>query len=223
MLADQLIALKEYFTKALRKEWIVPNAAEYGSPVLFAKKPNGGLRFCVNYRAVNAQSKKDMYPLPLIFETLDRLRKAKLFTKLDVRNAFHRIRMDPGSEKITIFRTRFGQYKYQILPFGLTGGLSIFQRYINSVLFLYLDEFCIAYVDDILIFFENPAKHYEHVIQVLEKLKSAGLQADIKKSEFSVTKTKFLGYIISTKGIAVDPDKISAIMKWERSTRVKEL
>jgi hypothetical protein len=106
--ADQLIALKEYLTKALRKEWIVPNAAEYGSPVLFAKKPNGGLRFCVNYRAVNARLKKDVYPLPLISETLDRFGKAKLFTKLDVRNTFHRIRMNPGSEKITTFRTRFG-------------------------------------------------------------------------------------------------------------------
>jgi hypothetical protein len=106
--ADQLIALKKYLTEALRKEWIVPSAAEYEFPVLFAKKPNGGLRFCVNYRAINARLKKNVYPLPLIFEILDRLRKAKLFTKLDVRNAFHRIRMDLGFEEITIFRTRFG-------------------------------------------------------------------------------------------------------------------
>jgi hypothetical protein len=81
------------------------------------------------------------------------------------------------------------------------------------VLFPYLNEFCTAYVNNILIFFENPAKYHEHITQVLEKLKSAGLQAGIKKSEFSVIKTKFLGYIISTEGIAVDPDKISAIMK----------
>jgi hypothetical protein len=91
------------------------------------------------------------------------------------------------------------------------------------VLFSYLDEFCTAYVNDILIFSENSAKHYEHVIQMLEKLKSAGLQANIKKSEFFVTKTKFLKYIICTKGIAVDSDKISAVMKWERPTKVKEL
>jgi hypothetical protein len=223
MLANQLIALKKYFTKALRKKWIVPNAAEYEFPVLFAKKPNGGLRFCVNYRAVNARLKKNIYPLPLISETLDRFRKAKLFTKLDVRNAFHRIRMNPGSEEITIFRTRFSQYKYQIFLFELTGGLSIFQRYINSVLFPYLDEFCTAYVNDILIFSEDSAKHHEHVTQVLEKLKSAGLQANIKKSEFSITKTKFLEYIISTKGITVDSDKISAVIKWKRPTKVKEL
>jgi hypothetical protein len=91
------------------------------------------------------------------------------------------------------------------------------------MLFPYLNEFCIAYVNDILIFSENLAKHYEHVIQILEKLKSAGLQANIKKSEFSVIKTKFLEYIISTEGIAVDPDKVSAIMKWERPIKVKKL
>jgi hypothetical protein len=112
MSVDQLIALKEYFTEALRKKWIVPNAAKYGFPVLFAKKPNDGLRFCVNYRAMNARLKKNVYPLPLISEILDRLGKTKLFTKLDVRNAFHRIRINPGFEKITTFRTRFGQYKY---------------------------------------------------------------------------------------------------------------
>jgi hypothetical protein len=108
ILANQLIALKEYLIKALRKEWIVPNAAEYKSPVLFAKKPNGGLRFCVNYQAINARLKKDVYLLPLIFEIFDRFGKAKLFTKFDVRNAFHRIRMNSGSEEITTFRIRFG-------------------------------------------------------------------------------------------------------------------
>jgi hypothetical protein len=81
------------------------------------------------------------------------------------------------------------------------------------MLFPYLDKFCTAYVNNILIFSKNSTKHYEHVTQVLEKLRSAGLQANIKKSEFSVTKTKFLEYIISTKGIAVDPDKISAVIK----------
>jgi hypothetical protein len=99
--------LKEYLTEALRKEWIVSSAAEYGSPVLFAKKPNGGLRFCMDYRAVNARSKKDVYLLPLISKTLERLGKAKIFTKLDVRNAFHRIKMDEASEDIITFRTRF--------------------------------------------------------------------------------------------------------------------
>jgi hypothetical protein len=91
------------------------------------------------------------------------------------------------------------------------------------VLFPYLNEFCTAYVNDILIFSKNPIEYHKHVTQVLKKLRSAGLQADIKKSEFSVIRTKFLGYIISTNGVAVDPDKVSAIANWERPTKVKEL
>jgi hypothetical protein len=86
-----------------------------------------------------------------------------------------------------------------------------------------LDEFCTAYINDILIFSKDPAEHRKHVTQVLEKLRSAGLQADIKKNEFSVIRTKFLGYIISINGIAVDPDKMSAITSWERPTKVKKL
>jgi hypothetical protein len=86
-----------------------------------------------------------------------------------------------------------------------------------------LNEFCTAYIDDILIFFEDPAEHRKHVTQVLKKLQLAGLQADIKKNEFSVIKTKFLRYIISINGIAVDPDKVSAITSWKRSTKVKKL
>jgi hypothetical protein len=156
-------------TEVLRKEWIVPNAAEYDSPVLFAKKPNGGLRFCVDYRAVNARSKKNIYPLPLIFKTLEQLGKAKVFTKLNVRNAFYRIKINKALKNITTFRTRFGQYKYQILPFSLSEGSSTFQRYINSVLFPYLDEFCTAYVNDILIFSKNSSDYLKHVAQVLEK------------------------------------------------------
>jgi hypothetical protein len=126
MLANQLIALKKYFIKALQKEWIVSNVAKYRSPILFAKKPNDELRFCMNYRAINARLMKNVYLLLLIFETLDRFGKAKLFTKLDVRNTFHRIRMNPGFEEITTFRTRFGRYKYQIFLFGFIGGLSTF-------------------------------------------------------------------------------------------------
>jgi hypothetical protein len=167
--------LKEYLTEALNKEWIVPNAAEYGSPVLFAKKPNGGLRFYMNYRAMNTRSKKDIYPLPLIFKTLKRLGKAKIFIKLNVRNIFYRIRINKALKDIITFRTRFGQYKYQILPFSLSRGSSIFQRYINSVFFPYLDEFCTAYVNNILIFSENPSDYQKHVAQMLEKLRKAGL------------------------------------------------
>ena len=116
----ELQAVKQYLLDNLNKGFIVPSQAPYASPVLFVKKPNGGLRFCIDYRKLNAITRKDRYPLPLIDETLARISRAKVFTKLDIRQAFHRIRIDPSSEDLTTFRTRYGSYKCKVLPFRLT-------------------------------------------------------------------------------------------------------
>ena len=99
----------------------------------------------------------------------------------------------------------------KVVPFGLTNGPATYQRYMNDVLFDYLDDFCTAYLDDILIYSENELEHEAYVKKVLERLRKAGLQADIKKSEFSVKKTKYLGFIIGTDGIQGDPEKIKVI------------
>ena len=111
--------IKQYLIENLKKRWIEPSQAPYSSPVLYFKKPNGDLRFCVDYRKLNAITKKDRYPLPLIDETLARIISARIFTKLDIRQAFHRNRMDANSEELTTFRTRYGSNKYKVLPFGL--------------------------------------------------------------------------------------------------------
>lgn len=221
MSLDELEAVREYLVDNLRKGFIEPSDAPYASPVLFVKKADGGLRFCVDYRKLNEITKRDRYPLPLIEETLSRISQAKIFTKIDVRQAFHRIRIHPGDEDLTTFRTRYGAYRYKVLPFGLTNGPSTFQRYINNTLFDYLDDFCSAYVDDVLVYSDNLEDHRTHVRKVLERLRAAGLQADLKKSEFHVTETKFLGYIIGIDGIRVDPAKIEAILDWESPTNLK--
>ena len=223
MSLDQLKLMKEYLHDHLQKGFIEHSDAPYASPVLFAKKPGGGWRFCVDYRKLNAITKKDKYPLPLIEETLARLARARIFTKLDVRQAFYRIRMEDSVKDLTTFRTRYGSYRYKVLPFGLCNGPASFQRYINGVLFDYLDDFCTAYIDDILIYSEDPLEHEMHVKKVLQRLADAGLQADIKKSEFFVTETKFLGYIISTNGVRMDPEKVAAIKDWKPPMTLKGL
>ena len=217
----ELKATKQYLIDNLDKGFIEPSQAPYASPVLFVKKPNGSLRFCIDYRKLNALTKKDRYPLPLIDETLARISSAKVFTKLDIRQAFHRIRMDPNSEELTTFRTRYGAYKCKVLPFGLTNGPATYQRYMNDVLFDYLDDFCTAYLDDILIYSDNELEHTDHVRKVLLRLRTAGLQADILKCEFGVTRTKYLGFIISTKGVEVDPEKVQVVHDWKEPRTVK--
>jgi transposase InsO family protein len=205
----------------LDKGFIDSSKAPFAAPVLFVKKANGSLRFCIDYRKLNNLTRKDRYPLPLIDETLARLAKAKIYTKLDIRQAFHRIRIDPASEELTTFRTRYGAYKCKVLPFGLTNGPATYQRYMNDVLFDYLDDFCTAYLDDILIYSEDPLEHETHVKKVLDRLRTAGLQADIKKSEFHVTSTKYLGFIVTTNGIRVDPEKVEVVSNWKEPRTVK--
>ncbi len=221
MSLEHLQLMKDYLQENLAKGFISKSLSPYASPVLFAKKPGGGWRFCVDFRKLNARTEIDPYPLPLIEEVLDKLQGATIFTKVDVRQAFNRIRMHADSISLTAFRTRYGVYQYNVLPFGLCNGPATFQRYINEVLFDLLDECCTAYVDDILIYSKDAAEHQKHVRQVFSRLRAAGLQVDIKKSEFSVTRTKFLGFIISTHGLAVDPDKIEAIVHWQEPTTIK--
>jgi hypothetical protein len=221
MTTEELEEVKRYLTDNLSKGFIEPSQAPFASPILFVKKANGSLRFCIDFRKLNDLTRKDRYPLPLIDEMLARISKAKIFTKLDIRQAFHRIRMDPESEELTTFRTRYGSYKCKVLPFGLTNGPATYQRYMNDVLFDYLDDFCTAYLDDILIYSENELEHEEHVKKVLRRLQDAGLQVDLKKCEFGVKRTKYLGFIITTDGIEVDPDKVAAVVNWKAPQNVR--
>ncbi|THC87443.1 hypothetical protein EYZ11_013110 [Aspergillus tanneri] len=186
-----------------------------------ALKPGGGLRFCVDYRKLNSITKKDRYPLPLISEFMERISHARIFTKIDIRQGFHRIRMDPKQEDLTTFRTRYGSYKYKVMPFGLTNGPATFQRYMNSLFLDILDKFVTIYIDDLLIYSENKAEYEMHVKLVLQRLREAGLQTALHKCEFHVKKTKFLGFIISTEGIQVDPAKIAVLKGWKEPTTKK--
>jgi transposase InsO family protein len=222
MSREELIVLRKELTELLDKNFIRVSSSSAAAPVLFVKKPGGGLRFCVDYRALNALTKKDRYPLPLIHETLNQVGRAKWFTKLDVSAAFHKIRITKGQEWLTAFRTRYGLFEWLVTPFGLANAPSTFQKYINWALREYLDEFCSAYLDDVLIFTDGSLdQHREHVHKTLNKLQEAGLYLDIKKCEFECTKTKYLGFVIEAgKGVAMDPEKVEAIQGWEAPTTV---
>ncbi|RYF06361.1 MAG: hypothetical protein EOO77_27005, partial [Oxalobacteraceae bacterium] len=152
MSRDELKTLREWLDENLRKGFIRPSASPVASPVLFVKKPGGGLRLCIDFRALNNVSVKDRYPLPLTTETLNNLQGMKFFTKIDIISAFNNVCMKSGQEYLTAFRTRFGLFESLIMPFGLTGAPVTFQRFINDTLREYLDLFCSAYLDDILIY-----------------------------------------------------------------------
>lgn len=129
--AEELEAARAYILDNLGKGFIVPSAAPFASTILMARKPGGGLRFCVDYQKLNAITRKNRYPIPLVDELMEHVSGARIFTKLDIRQGFHRLRLSPDSEDLTTFRTHYGTYKYQVVPFGLTNRPA--SRSVNSM------------------------------------------------------------------------------------------
>ncbi|KAL2886811.1 retrovirus polyprotein [Ceratocystis lukuohia] len=223
MSRDELLVLRKTLTELIEKGFIRPSNSAGGAPVLFVKKPGGGLRLCVDYRALNTILKKDRYPIPLIQETLRVISQAKWLTKLDVRAAFHRVRIAEGDEWKTAFRTRYGSYEWLVMPFGIANGTSVFQRFINHVLDEFLDSCASAYIDDVIVYSDGSLEdHRQKVRSVLQKLQQAGLRLDLDKCEFEVQKVKYLGVIITAgKGVEMDPEKVAAIQDWQQPTTAK--
>jgi predicted DNA-binding protein YlxM (UPF0122 family) len=219
----ELKALREYLDSSLEKGWIRRSTSPAGAPILFVPKKDGGLRLYVDYRGLNAITVKNRHPLPLIQEALDRLRGAKRFTKLDLRNAYHRIRIKPGDEWKTAFRTRYGHYEYLVMPFGLANAPATFQAYINEALTGLVDIICVAYLDDILIYSANPEDHKDHVRQVLQRLRENGLYAKLSKCEFSTDRVEFLGFVITTEGVVMEPSRVDTIRDWPNPTSFREV
>jgi hypothetical protein len=154
---------------------------------------------------------KDQIPLPLIGEALDRLLYTKVYTKLDVKDAYHNLRITKGDECKMAFRTKYGLYEYLVMLFGLTNALASFQQGMNEVLGDYLDVFCIAYLDNILIYLDNIKQHQQYVKMILEMVEEVGLKLKASKCEFHTNRMEYLGYIISPSSIQIDPEKVRAV------------
>jgi hypothetical protein len=159
----ELKQLREYFDEHLAKGFTRPSKSPAASPILFALKKDGNLRLCVDYRKLNAITKKDRYPLPLLTDLLDRLRDTSIYTKIDLRGAYNLLRIAEGDEWKTAFRTRYGSYEYLVMPFGLTNAPASFQRFMNDHFRDMTDQFVVIYLDDILIYSPDEAKHIQHV------------------------------------------------------------
>ena len=219
----ELGTLRKYLDENLKKGFIQKSESPAGYPILFVPKKDGSLRLCVDYRKLNDITIKNRYPLPNIGELQDRLSKAQVFTALDLRGAYNLIRMMKGEEWKTAFRTRYGHYEYKVMPFGLTNAPATCQQMINDALRDLLDVTVVAYLDDILVYSEDPAKHEEHVKQVLERLAKYNLRLKPEKCEWSKEEVKFLGFMIGRNSIRIDPDKLRAVHEWKTPTNVKEV
>jgi len=218
---NELIELWSYIKQNAERGWIRETYSDGGSPIMFVKKKDGKLRLCVDYRALNHVTKKDRYPLPLIGEALDRLQTAKYYTKLDIKDAYHNVRIKEGDEWKTTFTTKYGTYEYLVMPFGLTNAPAAFQRWINRTLQSYIDICCIVYLDDVLIYSDSREQQQKDVAAVIRAIRKQGMKLKPSKCEFHQRETEYVGFIINNEGVKVDPIKTAAIWDWKPPTSKK--
>ncbi|GJY41103.1 putative reverse transcriptase domain-containing protein [Tanacetum coccineum] len=215
-LAEQLKELSD-------KGFIRPSSSPWGAPILFVKKKDGSFRMCIDYRELNKLTVKNRYPLPRIDDLFDQLQGSSIYSKIDLRSGYHQLRVREEDIPKTAFRTRYGHYEFQVMPFGLTNAPAVFMDLMNRVCKPYLDKFVIVFIDDILIYSRDEKEHEEHLKTILELLKKEELYAKFSKCEFWIHTVKFLGHVIDSSGIHVDPTKIEAVKNWASPTTPSEI
>ncbi len=212
MFNHKLQKIKKYLIKHLNKRFIFFSFASYISLILFAEKKDESLRFCINYRKLNALIKWDRYSLFLIDETFAHIQESKYLTQLNIIVMFNKLRMHSDSKDLTIFIIFFDSYKYHVMLFKLINELMFYQHYMNDVLFEYLHQFCQIYLNDIIIYSKILKKHKRHVRLILNKLQEADLQIDINKCKFYVQKIIFLELLMSIERLKMNSRKIQAVV-----------
>ncbi len=223
MFDHKLQKVKKYLINHLNKKFIFFSFASYVSLILFIEKKDDSLRFCVDYKKLNALIKRNHYSLSLINETLAHIQESKYLTQLNIIVAFNKLRMHSDSEDLTIFITFFDSYKYHVMLFKLINESTFYQHYMNNVLFEYLHQFCQIYLDDIIIYSKILKKHKQHVRLILNRLREADLQIDINKCKFHVQKTIFLELLISIEELKMNSRKMQAVVDWSTLNNLTQM
>ncbi|KAL4324888.1 hypothetical protein GQ457_11G023450 [Hibiscus cannabinus] len=178
---------------------------------------------CIDYRQLNKMTVKNKYPLPRIDDLFDQLEGATVFFKIDLRSGYYQLKVREQDVLETAFRTRYGHYEFLVMPFCLTNAPAAFMDLMNRVFHEYLDQFVVVFIDDILVYSRTEEDHDRHLRLVLQTLLENQLYAKLSKCEFWIREVVFLGHVVSSEGIRVDPKKVEAIVNWKQPTSVTEI
>ncbi|GJT67188.1 putative reverse transcriptase domain-containing protein [Tanacetum coccineum] len=178
---------------------------------------------CIDYRELNKLTVKNCYPLPRINDLFNQLQGSSTYSKIDLRSGYHQLRFRDEDIPKTAFRTWYGYYEFQVMPFGLTNAHAVFMDLMNRVFKPYLDKFMIVFIDDILIYSRNKEEYIDYLRIILELLKKEKLYAKFSKCDFWISIVQYLGHVIDSQGINVDPAKIEAVKNWASPTTPTEV
>uniref|UniRef100_A0A0X3PXJ8 Transposon Ty3-I Gag-Pol polyprotein n=1 Tax=Schistocephalus solidus TaxID=70667 RepID=A0A0X3PXJ8_SCHSO len=207
----------------LSRNIIRPSHSPWSSPIVLVRKKDGSMRLCIDYRKLNSVTKKDSFPLPRIDATLDTLAGNTIFSTLDLASGYWQVEVRPADREKTAFAVPSGLYEFETMPFGLANAPSTFQRLMNQVLSQLIPNTCLVYMDDIIVLGKDFNNHLENLRSVFESLRQAGLTLKPSKCIFIKPRVKFLGHIVSAKGIETDDEKIRQIRDWPTPTDVSEV
>jgi hypothetical protein len=223
MTPNELEELKKQLQYLLEKGFIRPSSSPWGCPAIFVNKKDQTLRMCVDYNPLNEVTITNKYPLPWIDLLFDQLTGACVFSKIDIRSGYHHIKIQPEDIPKTAFTTRYGLFEYLVMSFGLTNAPAHFTYLMNSIFMPELDKFVLVFINDILIYSKNEEEHAKHLQIVLTRLREHQLYAKFSNCAFWLEEIQFLGHVLSTKVIMVDPSIVKDILEWKSPTSVHQV
>ena len=215
--------LKEEIVSLLKKGLIVPSHSPWSFPVLLVQKKNGKWRMCIDYRKLNNITIKDSYALPYIDELITSVKGAKIFSALDLFSGYHQIPMNEKDVEKTAFTTKYGNYNFLVMPFGLANAPASFQREMNRILLPLIGECLFVYIDDIVVYSKNLEDHIKHLKKVFEIFTKYNLSINLQKCKFFKEEVEVLGHVLTTDGLKTAPSKVQSIALWERPNNINEL
>ena len=209
--------------KLLKQGWVEKCTGPWRARCVPILKPDGTIRFCIDYRDLNAVTTDDAFPAPNAETIFDRLQGKKYFTSLDLKKGYYQVELDENSRDYTGFGCPLGLFRWTVLPMGVKNACAIFQRLMQNILKPYLGIFCDVYLDDILIYSDSIEEHFKHVKIIMDLIKERQLSVNFHKCQWMVKELKFLGEIISEDGRRADPEKTAAIVNLLTPTTKKEM
>ena len=215
--------IDNHISKMLEQNIISVSSSPWSSPVVLVRKKDGTTRFCIDYRKLNAVTRKDSYPLPRIDDALDALAGSNYFTTLDLQSGYHQVAMHPASKDKTAFISHAGLYEFNVMSFGLTNAPPNFQRLMSRVLHGLEWKVCLIYIDDIIIFSKTFEEHLFRLRLVFDRLREAGLKLKPTKCYFARNSVNFLGYVVSSSGVSPDPEKLESVRSFPTPNTVKDV